>query len=115
MPTWFTGLFVTARIARSAGVLPRNNQTSPVRVWAAASSNDVRVFGAASIDVVTYSSMRIWKWVGLAGIVGVAAIGITAGTVALKRPPREFIDVDHQELHLRLQQRLVEAQQRRSA
>jgi hypothetical protein len=59
--------------------------------------------------------MRIWKWVGLAGILGVAAVGVTAGTVALKRPPREFIDADHHELHVRLQQRLAEAQQRRSA
>ena len=59
--------------------------------------------------------MRIWKWVGLAGIVGVAAVGITAGTVAIKRPPREFVDADHQELHARLQLRLAEARQRRSA
>ena len=59
--------------------------------------------------------MRIWKWVGLAGIVGGAAIGITAGTRALKRPPREFIDADAEELHVRLRQRLAEAEQRRLA
>ena len=67
------------------------------------------MFGSVSIDDLTYSLMRIWKWAGLAGIVGVAALGITAGTVALKRRPREFIDVDLEELHLRLRQRLAEA------
>ena len=74
----------------------------------------MRGLGASSIDHVTYSAMRIWKWVGLAGVVGVAAVGITAGTVAVTRPPREFVDADHEELHRRLRVRLAEAQQRRS-
>jgi len=57
--------------------------------------------------------MRIWKWVGLAGIVGAAAVGITAGTVAVKRSRREFADAGPDELRERLHERLAEARLRR--
>ena len=56
--------------------------------------------------------MRIWKWVGLAGIVGVAAVGIAAGTATVKRKRREFIDATPDDLRTRLHERLFEAQQR---
>lgn len=58
--------------------------------------------------------MRIWKWVGLAGIVGVAAVGIAAGTSAVQRNRREYVDARPDELRARLQQRFAEAQSRRS-
>jgi hypothetical protein len=58
--------------------------------------------------------MRIWKWVGLAGIVGVAAVGIAAGTATVRRKRREFVDADRDELRTRLHERLREAQLRRA-
>ena len=45
MPTWFTGLFVPTRIARSASVWPRNSQMSPVRVCSRASFSVMRADG----------------------------------------------------------------------
>jgi hypothetical protein len=56
--------------------------------------------------------MRIWKWVGLAGVVGAAAIGIAAGTSAVHRKRREFVDANPDELRVLLQQRFSEAQAR---
>ena len=56
--------------------------------------------------------MRIWKWVGLAGIVGVAAVGIAAGAATVKRKRREFIDATPDDVRARLHERLLEAQQR---
>lgn len=56
--------------------------------------------------------MHIWKLVGLAGIVGVAAVGIAAGTSASKRKRREFVDANPDELRVLLQQRFAEAQAR---
>jgi hypothetical protein len=41
MPTWLTGLFVMAWIARSAALRPRNTHTSPVRVNSTASSREI--------------------------------------------------------------------------
>ena len=58
--------------------------------------------------------MRVWKWVGLAGIVGVAAIGIAVGTTTVKRRRREFVDARPDELRARLHERLSEAQARRA-
>ena len=58
--------------------------------------------------------MRIWKWVGLAGIVGVTAVGIAAGTATVRRKRREFVDANPDELRTRLHERLAEAQQRRA-
>ncbi|MFN3256748.1 MAG: hypothetical protein ACE37B_13735 [Ilumatobacter sp.] len=59
--------------------------------------------------------MRIWKWVGLAGIVGVAAVGITAGTVTVQRKRREFVDAEHDELRVRLHERFAQARTRDAA
>ncbi len=59
--------------------------------------------------------MRIWKLVGLAGIVGIAAVGITAGTsAAAQRKRRNIVDANPGELRVRLQQRLSEAQARQA-
>ena len=52
--------------------------------------------------------MRIWKIVGLAGVVGVA--GVTAGVVAHNRSTREYADVDPDELRSRLHDRLRQAE-----
>jgi hypothetical protein len=59
-------------------------------------------------------NVSIWKWVGLAGIVGVAAVGIAAGTANVKRKRREFVDATPDELRIRLHERFREAQQRRA-
>ena len=58
--------------------------------------------------------MRIWKWVGLAGIVGVAAVGIAVGTATVKRKRREFVDAHPDELRARLHDRLREARERQA-
>ncbi len=57
--------------------------------------------------------MRIWKWVGLAGVVGVAAVGVAKGTTAVRRR-REFVDATPDELQVRLHARYAEAQARQS-
>jgi hypothetical protein len=56
--------------------------------------------------------MRIWKWVGLAGVVGAAAVGIAVGTSAAQRKRREFVDANPDELRVLLHQRFAEAQAR---
>src|SRR3712207_5519258 len=100
MPTWLTGLFVKAWIARSASERPRNSQTSPVAAVARASSR-------ASVASFTGRNLRAvrvpWKLLGLAGLAGVAATGVV---VARKR--RTHKDYDHDELRARLHQRLAE-------
>jgi hypothetical protein len=59
--------------------------------------------------------MRIWKWVGLAGVVGAAAVGIAAGTTTVqRRRRREYVDANPDELRVRLQERLQEAQARQA-
>ncbi len=58
--------------------------------------------------------MRIWKWVGLAGIVGVTAVGIAAGTATVRRKRREFVDANPDELRSRLHARLSEAEERQA-
>ena len=58
--------------------------------------------------------MRIWKWVGLAGIVGVTAVGIAAGTATVRRKRREFVDANPDELRTRLHARLREAEERQA-
>ena len=59
--------------------------------------------------------MRIWKWVGLAGIVGVTAVGIAAGTATVRRKRREYIDANPDELRTRLHERLREAEERQAS
>lgn len=58
--------------------------------------------------------MRIWKLIGLAGVVGVAAAGIVAGTTTVQCKRREFVDTEPDELRTRLQARLQQAQERAS-
>ena len=58
--------------------------------------------------------MRIWKWVGLAGIVGVTTVGIAAGTATVRRKRREFVDANPDELRGRLHERLREAEERQA-
>jgi len=58
--------------------------------------------------------MRIWKWVGLAGIVGVTAAGIAAGTATVRRKRREFVDANPDELRSRLHARLRDAEERQA-
>ena len=53
----------------------------------------------------------MWKWIGLAGVIGVAAVG--AG-VLISRRTREYENLDDAELSERLHQRLAEARSRSS-
>jgi hypothetical protein len=48
-----------------------------------------------------------WKWVGLAGVVGVAALGAAAGARAAQRQRREINDADPDELRARLHARFA--------
>lgn len=59
--------------------------------------------------------MRFWKWVGLAGLVGVAALGIATGVATVQRHRREFVDAAPDAVRTRLHERYVEAQQRADA
>ena len=56
--------------------------------------------------------MRIWKLIGLAGIVGVAAAGIVAGTTTVQRKRRDFVEAEPDELQRRLRARLAQARAR---
>jgi hypothetical protein len=58
--------------------------------------------------------MSKWKWVGLAGIVGAAAVGVAVGTTAVKRHRREYVDAHPDELRTRLHERFDEARARRA-
>lgn len=58
--------------------------------------------------------MRIWKIIGLAGVVGVAAVGVAAGARTLQRQQREYRDADVDELRSRLHQRFAEAETAKS-
>ena len=89
MPTWLTGLLVVTRIARSAALLPRNSHRSPVRVSSTAPASDSRGCGVVlprSLGTLgSLSSMRWWKVLGLAGLVGVAATGVVVTRAARQR------------------------------
>lgn len=61
---------------------------------------------------VQYRSVRVWKILGLAGLVGMTAIGVAAGTKAVQRQRREYREADTDELRSRLQTRLAEADDR---
>jgi hypothetical protein len=58
--------------------------------------------------------MNVWKWVGLAGIVGVTAVGVAAGTATVRRRRREFTEANPDELRTRLHERLREAEERQT-
>jgi hypothetical protein len=53
--------------------------------------------------------VRWWKWVGLAGLVGAAAIGVG---VVISRRERPTVDYDLDELRARLHRRLDVARER---
>lgn len=46
--------------------------------------------------------MQIWKWVGLAGVVGATAAGVAVGTTTVRRRRREFVEANPDELRSRL-------------
>lgn len=62
--------------------------------------------------VVQYPFVRLWKILGLAGILGAAAVGVAAGSRAVQRRQREFREADPDDLRARLHQRLDEADAR---
>lgn len=49
--------------------------------------------------------MRMWKILGLAGIVGAAAVGVAVGARAVQRQRREYREADPDELRERLHER----------
>ncbi len=59
--------------------------------------------------------MKAWKWVGLAGIVSAAVIGVAAGTTVAARRRRAWVDADTEELSARLRARLEEAKARQAS
>lgn len=97
MPTWLTGLFVTAWIARSAALRPRNTHTSPVRVISTAWSSVVGI-------AVYPRHMKLWKLLGIAAFAGVAASGVVAA-----RNQRRRAAYTPEEIRERLHARLAEA------
>jgi hypothetical protein len=50
----------------------------------------------------------MWKWIGLAGLVGVVAVGATVGAKHVQRSRREYADADPAELRDRLRARFAE-------
>ncbi len=50
--------------------------------------------------------MRIWKLLGVAGLIGLTAAGVTVGTQTVKRQRREIHEADPEELRNRLHERL---------
>lgn len=58
---------------------------------------------------VQYRSVRLWKILGLAGLVGVTAVGVAAGAKAVQRQRREYRQADADELRAGLQARLAAA------
>ena len=49
--------------------------------------------------------MRVWKILGLAGIVGVTVAGVAVGTRTMQRQRREYQEADVDELRSRLHAR----------
>jgi hypothetical protein len=58
---------------------------------------------------VQYRAVRLWKILGLAGLVGVVAVGVTVGAKRVQRQRREFVDADPAELRDRLHARFAAA------
>lgn len=58
--------------------------------------------------------MNVWKWVGLAGVVGVAAVGVAAGTARVERKRRDYVEANSSVLRDRLHARFDEAEARRA-
>ena len=100
MPTWFTGAFVSVRIARPRPS-GRGTATGPRSPRVATASSSVSA--ASGIARTLRGRDRRWKLIGLAGLAGVAATGVV---VARKR--REHVEYDADELRDRLHHRLAE-------
>ena len=58
---------------------------------------------------VQYRPVRLWKILGLAGLLGAAAVGVAAGAKAVQRQRREFREADTDELRAGLRARLAAA------
>jgi hypothetical protein len=52
--------------------------------------------------------MRIWKILGVAGLIGGVAIGVAVGARYLQRSDREIVDGDIAEIRERLHRRFAE-------
>jgi hypothetical protein len=63
----------------------------------------------ATIDDLGYGPVRAWKWIGLAGVVGVAALGVAGGALAVQRRRREYVDADVDQIRRRLHARHADA------
>jgi len=64
---------------------------------------------------VQYPFVRMWKVLGLAGVVGATAVGVAAGSRAVQRRQREFREADPVELRGQLHERLAAAEARAAA
>ena len=53
--------------------------------------------------------MRVWKILGVAGLIGLTATGVTMGTQTISRQRREVREADPEELRNRLHARLQAA------
>jgi hypothetical protein len=51
--------------------------------------------------------MRVWKMIGLAGLVGATVAGVAVGANAVHRQRREYRDADVDELRARLHERFA--------
>ncbi len=58
--------------------------------------------------------MNGWKVLGLAGVVGVALVGVAVGTSAVQRSRREYVDAEPDELVGKLHERLAAAKARQA-
>ena len=99
MPTWLTGALVTTRIAWSAAEVPRKSHRSPVRVRSTAWSSVI-----CEVSTKRYRRrMQWWKWIGMAGLAGVAATG-----VVIKRDERQRKSYSPEDVRARLHERAAE-------
>lgn len=101
MATWLTGLLVVSWTMRSLTFVPRKSQMSPVAAVSMASASEIGSPTVASVGTVT-----IWKLLGLAAVVGIAAGG--SAVVVVRR--RRWRHYDADDLRRKLQDRLAEAE-----
>jgi hypothetical protein len=52
--------------------------------------------------------MRVWKILGLAGLIGGVAVGVAVGARHAQRTRREYVDADITELRDRLRARFAQ-------
>ena len=128
IPTWLTGELLAVWMTRSATVPPRKIQRSPVRVASTASSNGTRSVPVRAMRpsvpptlagrrhpssrgyAGAMASNRVWKIIGLAGVVGVVATG-----ALVAKGERERRAYTPDEVRDRLQERLRAAEGREDA